>query len=444
MFKLLRRFSLTQWILISMAIGIVVGLLFPDAGDQAFKASSLKPLSTLFLRMIKSIVAPIIFATLVIGIAGHGDDMKRVGRLALKSIIYFEIVTTIALFIGLGAVNLTKPGVGVRLEAPAEQGQELAATGSDLTVGSFLEHVVPDNFLAAAARNEVLQIVFWAVLFALALSQVRGRPKEVMLGFCEALAEIMFKFTAIIMRYAPIGIGAAIAVTVGHSGAGVLVNLAKLVLTLYGALAFFVLAVLLPVALLFRIPIRKFLQAVKQPAIIAFSTTSSEAALPRAMQSMEAIGVPRRIVAFVMPTGYSFNLDGTTLYLSLASVFVAQAAGVPLTLGQQLIMMLTLMVTSKGVAGVPRAALVILAGTLATFGLPLEAIAVILGVDELMDMGRTTINVVGNCLATVVMARWEGEFDPDAAVIPPEESAESLGIEQEPGVGRVPDYRPLG
>ncbi|HEX8692540.1 MAG TPA: cation:dicarboxylase symporter family transporter [Longimicrobium sp.] len=443
MLKLFRRVSLTQWILIGMAVGVVIGLLFPE-GQAGFHASSLKPLSTIFLRMIKSIVAPIIFATLVIGIAGHGDDMKRVGRLALKSIIYFEVVTTVALFIGLAAVNLTKPGVGITLAAPAEQGRDLAATGQNLSIGSFLEHIVPQNFVEAASKNEVLQVVFWSILFAVALSQVRGRPKEVMLGFCEALAEIMFKFTAIIMRYAPIGIGAAIAVTVGHSGASVLVNLAKLILTLYGALAVFILLVLLPVALLARVPIRKFLQAVKQPALIAFSTTSSEAALPRAMQAMEAIGVPRRIVAFVMPTGYSFNLDGTTLYLSLASVFVAQAAGVHLSLGEQLIMMLTLMITSKGVAAVPRASLVILSGTLATFGLPLEGVAVILGVDELMDMARTTVNLVGNCLATVVMARWEGEFDPDAAVIPPEEAPESLGIDQEPGVGRIPDHRPLG
>ena len=443
MLKYLRRISLTQWILISMAIGVGIGLLFPDAGDQAFKASALKPLSTVFLRMIKSIIVPIIFATLVIGIAGHGDDMKRVGRLALKSIIYFEVVTTLALFIGLAAVNLTRPGVGVRLSGSAEQGQQLAQNQADLSLSYFLEHLVPQNFVEAAVHNEVLQIVFWSILFAVALSQVRGRPKEMMISFCEALAEVMFKFTAIIMRYAPIGIGAAIAVTVGHSGAGVLINLAKLILTLYGALVFFILAVLLPAALLARVPIRKFLQAVKQPALIAFSTTSSEAALPRAMQAMEAIGVPRRIVAFVMPTGYSFNLDGSTVYLSLASVFAAQAAGIDLTFGQQLVMMLTLMLTSKGVAGVPRASLVILSGTLATFGLPLEAVAVILGVDELMDMGRTTVNLVGNCLATVVMARWEGEFDPHAAVIPPEEAPESLGIEQEPGVARVPDHRPV-
>ncbi|HEV7587973.1 MAG TPA: cation:dicarboxylase symporter family transporter [Longimicrobium sp.] len=443
MLKFLKRLSLTHWILIAMGIGILVGLRYPVRPGGGFEATQLKPLSTMFLRMIKSIIVPIIFSTLVIGIAGHGDDMKRVGRLALKSLIYFEIVTTIALFIGLAAVNITRPGVGIRLSAPADAGQELAAKGHELNIGSFLEHLVPQNFVEAAVHNEVLQIVFWSVLFAVALSQVRGRPKELMLGFCEALAEIMFKFTAMIMRFAPIGIGAAIAVTVSHSGIGVLKNLAMLIGTLYGALVVFVLLVFLPIALLARVPIRKFLQAVRQPALIAFSTTSSEAALPRAMQAMEAIGVPRRIVAFVMPTGYSFNLDGTTLYLSLASVFVAQAAGHPLTFGQQLIMMFTLMVTSKGVAAVPRASLVILSGTLATFGLPLEGVAVILGVDELMDMGRTTVNLVGNCLATVVMARWEGEYDPDAPVIPPEESPRELGITQEPGVGRIPDHRPM-
>ncbi|MGI9078862.1 MAG: dicarboxylate/amino acid:cation symporter [Gemmatimonadaceae bacterium] len=401
-----RRVSLTQWILIAMAVGTLVGWLFPDA------AQSLKPLSTIFLRMIKSLIVPLIFGTLVVGIAGHGDDMKRVGRLALKSIIYFEIVTTLALFIGLAAVNLTRPGDGVRLEASPEAGKALAANTT--TFAGVLEHIVPSSFFEAATKNEVLQIVFWSILFAVGLSQVRGEPKRVMLKGLEALTEVMFKFTGLVMKYAPIGIGAAIAVTVGHSGLGVLINLGKLILTLYGALVVLVLFVLLPVALIARVPLKKFFAAVKEPALIAFSTTSSEAALPRAMQEMEAIGVPKRIVAFVMPTGYSFNLDGTTLYLAVASIFAAQAAGIDLTLGQQLVMMLTLMLTSKGVAAVPRASLVILSGTLATFGLPLEAVAVILGVDELMDMARTTVNLVGNCLATVVMARWEGEFDDSA------------------------------
>ena len=400
----LRSISLTKWILIFMVVGALVGWLNPDLG------TSLKPLSTVFLRMIKAVVVPIIFGSLVIGIAGHGDDMKRVGRLALKSIIYFEIVTTVALIVGLAAVNLTRPGVGVRLSASAQEGKELAERTTSFS--GFLEHIVPQSFFEAAANNEVLQIVFFSILFAVALSQVRGKPKEAMLGFCEGLAETMFKFTGIVMKYAPIGIGAAIAVTVGHSGIEVLVNLGKLVLTLYGALIVFVLVALVPAALITRVPLRAFIQMVKEPALIAFATTSSEAALPKAMENMERLGVSRRIVAFVIPTGYSFNLDGSTLYLAVASMFVAQAAGVNLTLGQQVIMMLTLMITSKGVAGVPRASLVILSGTLITFGLPLEAVAIILGVDELMDMARTTVNVVGNCLAAVIMGRWEGEFNP--------------------------------
>lgn len=406
MFRILKRISGTQWILIGMVIGTLIGWLAPEA------AQNLKPLSSIFLRMIKSIIAPIIFGTLVIGIAGHGDDMKRVGRLAFKSIIYFEIVTTLALIVGLVAVNITKPGVGVSLNVSKEQGTELAQTHT--TFAGILEHIVPTSIFDAAARNEVLQIVFWSILFAVGLSQVRGKAKDTILHFMESMTEVIFRLTGIIMKYAPIGIGAAIAVTVGHSGLGILINLGKLILTLYGALIAFALLVFLPVALMARVPIKRFLKAVREPALIAFSTTSSEAALPRAMQAMESIGVPRRIVSFVMPTGYSFNLDGTTLYLALASVFAAQAAGIHLTMTQQIMMMLTLMLTSKGVAGVPRASLVILSGTLATFGLPLEAVAVILGVDELMDMARTTLNVVGNCLASVVMARWEGEYDPDA------------------------------
>src|SRR5215218_3337340 len=432
-----RRISLTQWIIISMIVGVLLGWLAPGF------AVSLKPLSTIFLNMIKSLIAPLLFATLVVGIAGHGDDMKKVGKLALRSIIYFEVVTTLALVVGLVAVNLVRPGAGVGLPAEAVSSTITEASQRQVTFGGVLEHIVPSSFVDAAAKNEVLQVVFWSIIFAVALAKTPANPKRIMLGFAESLSEVMFKFVAIVMAFAPFGIGAAIAVTVGQSGIGVLKNLGILVLTLYAALIVFVLAVLFPIALIFRIPVKRFWQAVREPWLIAFSTASSEAALPRAMQAMENFGVPRRIVAFVMPTGYSFNLDGTTLYLSLASVFVAQAAGHPLTFGQQLVMMFTLMVTSKGVAAVPRASLVILSGTLATFGLPLEGVAVILGVDELMDMGRTTVNLVGNCLATVVMARWEGEFDPDAAVVPPEEAPRQIGIEQEPGVGRVPDHRPI-
>ena len=426
----LRRISLTHWILISMVVGTLIGWLYPDSacpppGEGCFSAGDLKPFSTVFLRLIKAIIAPIIFSTLVIGIAGHGDDLKRVGRLAFKSILYFEIVTTVALFIGLAAVNITRPGDGINLHvATAESGKQLAQNQPTQT--SFIEHLVPTSIIDAMARNEVLQIVVFAIIFAIGLTQVRGGPKEVMLGFMEALAETMFKFTGIVMYYAPIGIGAAIAVTVGHSGIEVLKNLGVLVLTLYGALVVFILGVLLPVALIAKVPLRRFLRAVREPAAIAFATTSSDAALPRVIQAMEAIGVPRRIVAFVIPTGYSFNLDGTTLYLALASVFVAQAANIELTWGQQLAMMLSLMLTSKGVAAVPRASLVILSGTLATFGLPLEGVAIILGVDELMDMARTTVNLVGNALASVVMARWEGEFGSEPTVAA--EAAEELGL----------------
>jgi proton glutamate symport protein len=348
---------------------------------------------------------------LVVGIAGHGDDLKRVGRLAFRSILYFEVVTTLALFVGLAAVNLVKPGRGIDVRSgSAEQGTTLAAT--KVTVGGMVSHLVPQSFAEAWTANDVLPIVIWTLIFAVSLARLRNGPaKKFMLSFCESLSEVMFEFVRVVMYFAPIGIGAAIAVTVSRSGLGVLRSLGLLVGTLYGALIVFVLVVLVPVAVLARVPIRRFIHAVKEPWLIAFSSASSEAALPLAMERMEQMGVPRRIVAFVLPTGYSFNLDGTTLYLSLASVFVAQAAGVDMPLSTQLLMMFTLMLTSKGVAAVPRASLVILAGTLSQFGLPLTAVGVILGVDALMDMARTSTNVLGNCLATVVMARWEGDFD---------------------------------
>ena len=394
----------TQWILISMVVGILIGWLAPDF------APNLKPFANIFLRMIKSLIVPLLFSTLVVGIAGHGDDMKKVGRLALRSIIYFEIVTTAALAIGLIAVNLVKPGVGVALDTSASSDEFKALASKTPTFSSVLEHTVPQSFFEAAANNEVLQIVFFAIIFAVALARVEGKSKVFMLDWLQSMSDVMFKFVGIVMAYAPIGIGAAIGVTVGKSGLGVMVNLAKLVGTLYVSLIVFVLVVLVPVAVLMKIPLGRFWRSVKEPWLIAFSTASSEAAFPQAMQAMERFGVPRRIVAFVLPTGYSFNLDGSTLYLAIASVFVAQAAGIDMPISQQLLMMLTLMLTSKGVAAVPRASLVILSGALAQFGLPLEGIAVILGVDAIMDMARTSVNLLGNCLATAVMARWEGEL----------------------------------
>ena len=381
-----RRLTLTHWIIISMVVGVLLGWLAPGF------AVSLKPIATIFLNMIKSLIAPLLFATLVVGIAGHGDDMKKVGKLALRSIIYFEVVTTLALAVGLIAVNLVRPGAGVGLPAEAVSATITEASQRQVTFGGVLEHIVPSSFVDAAAKNEVLQVVFWSIIFAVALAKTPANPKRIMLAFAESLSEVMFKFVAIVMAFAPFGIGAAIAVTVGQSGIGVLKNLGILVLTLYAALVVFVLAVLLPIALIFRIPVKRFWQAVREPWLIAFSTASSEAALPRAMQAMENFGVPRRIVAFVMPTGYSFNLDGSTLYLALASVFVAQAAGIDMPLSQQILMMLTLMVTSKGVAAVPRASLVILSGALTQFGLPLSGVALILGVDAVMDMAGTTHN----------------------------------------------------
>lgn len=400
MFAALKRISLTRWIMIAIAAGVVIGWLFPE------QSQSLQVVSDIFLRLIKCIIVPLLFSTLVIGIAAHGDDLKSVGRLAFKSLLYFEVVTTVALFVGLVMVNVFQPGVGVSLPTAKTDAVATAAPKAK----DILEHIFPTSFFESAANNDVLQVVVFAMLFAVALMQVKGRPKETMLSFFEGLSEVMFKFTHIVMSLAPFGVGAAMAVTVGHSGINVLVNLGKLVLTLYGALLIFIVAVLLPIAFAARIPIRRFFNHVKDPALIAFSTTSSAAALPLALENMEKFGVPKRIAAFVLPAGYSFNLDGSTLYLAVASVYVAQAAGVHMPLSQQLVMMLTLMLTSKGVAAVPRATLVILSGTLVTFGLPLEGVALILGVDTLMDMARTTVNLIGNCLASAAMARWEGEL----------------------------------
>jgi len=405
---LLRRISLTGWILIATVVGAAIGYLDHSVWLDVDVGTAVKPLSTLFLRMIKSIVVPLVFGSLVLGIAGHGEDLKRVGRLALKSIIYFEIVTTIALGLGLAAANLVQPGRGVSLAGSIEEGRQFASTPT--TFAGVLEHTVPASVFDAAAKNEVLQVVFFSILFGAALSRVKGRPKETMLALCESLCEIMFQFTNLVMKFAPIGVAAAMAGTIGRSGVAVIWSLGKLVGTLYGALFAFVLAALVPVALLARIPIAKFWRWAREPWLLAFSTASSEAALPLAMENMERFGVPRRVVSFVLPMGYSFNLDGSTLYLAVTSMFVAQAAGMHLDLSQQLVIMLTLMLTSKGVAAVPRGSLVILSGALVTFGLPLEGVAVILGVDAFMDMARTSINLLGNCLASAVMARWEGEW----------------------------------
>jgi len=396
-----RGLTLTQQIFLGLAIGVVIGLYVHDAHPTA--VAYFRPFSQIFLNLIKMIIAPLIFATLVAGIAGAGH-FKVVGRIGLRAIIYFEIVTTVALTIGLLAVNILKPGAGVVLSSAKSDVAAAAQTWDQIIL-----HVFPTSIIDAMAKGDVLQIVVFSMIFAVALGAIGEKGKPVV-QWCEAVAETMFRFTSIIMHYAPIGVAAAIVVAVGQGGMSTLLSLGRLVATLYIALAVFYAGVLLPVMLLLKIPVRKFVIAVREPAVIAFSTTSSEAALPRAMEAMERLGCPRRIVSFVLPLGYTFNLDGTTLYLSLAAVFVAQAAGVQLSLGQQITMLITLMLTSKGVAGVPRASLVILAGTLASYGLPLEGVTTILGVDAIMDMARTMTNVIGNCLAAVVVSKWEGEF----------------------------------
>jgi proton glutamate symport protein len=397
-----RRRSLTTWIVVAMVVGGEIGHDWPALGV------GMRLLSLIFIRLIKTIIAPLLFATLVVGIAGH-PDLRRVGRMGIKALVYFELMTTLALLIGLTAINLTRAGVGLR---PPAALQNTGVSGTPQTLGDVALAAFPENVAKAVVEGHVLQIVVFSVIFAVALSLIGEAKRRPLLGVAESLAETMFKFTNIVMLFAPIGVGAAIAYTVGHMGLGILVNLAKLLATLYLALAAFLLFVLLPVALLARVPLRRFLRAIAEPVSIAFATTSSEAALPLAMERMEELGVPRPTVAFVMPTGYSFNLDGSTLYLALATVFVAQAAGIPLSFAHQAGIVFTVMLTSKGIAGVPRATLVILLGTAASFGLPEWPILAILGIDELMDMGRTSVNVIGNCLATAVIARWEGEWAP--------------------------------
>jgi proton glutamate symport protein len=403
----LRRRSVTPWIFVAMVAGAELGF------DAPAVAMQMKVFSDIFLKLIKAIVAPLIFATLVVGIAGHGD-LKSVGRMGVKALVYFEVVTTLALGIGLLAINVTKAGVGLTFPAVSAAAGAVVTKPPPQHWNDVLLHMFPENIAKSVAEGQILQVAVFAILFAIALTGLREEKRAPVYKVCESLAEVMFKFTNVVMYLAPLGVGAAMAYTVGGMGLGVLVNLGKLLLTLYGALAAFGVCVLLPVALLFRVPVRRFLAAVAEPATIAFATATSEAALPRAMEQMEALGVPRRIVAFVIPAGYSFNLDGSTLYLAVASIFVAQAAGVHLSLGQQLVMMATLVLTSKGVAGVPRATLVVLLATAATFNLPEAPIFVILGIDALMDMARTMVNVVGNCLASVVVAKWEGEFGSEA------------------------------
>jgi proton glutamate symport protein len=410
-FYAFRRRNMTVWILWSMFAGVELGL------DAPSFALNLHVFSDIFLRLVKTIVAPLILGTLISGIAAHGS-LKEVGRLGIKSLIYFEVMTTVALLVGLAAINISRAGVGLSL--PTSTAALTATTSAAPQPASpqssipkwdqFLLHVFPENLAKSIAENEILQVVVFAVIFGLALTRLSEEARRPLLTVIQSFTKAMFQFTNLVMYLSPIAVGAALAYTIAHSGSGAILGLAKLVATLYAALVAFMFVGLLPAALIGRVPIRRFLGAVAEPAFIAFSTATSEAALPIAMENMEALGVPENIVAFVIPTGYSFNLDGTAIYLALAAVFVAQAGGIHLGWGTQLVMLATLVLTSKGVAGVPRASLVVLMATAASFRLPLEPIVLILGVDALMDMGRTSINVMGNCLASVVVARWEGKF----------------------------------
>ncbi len=395
--------GVTTQIFIGLFIGIAVGYIWPAFGV------SIKPLADAFLRMIKMIIAPLLFSTLVVGIAGTGD-LKAMGRIGLKAIIYFELATTIALFWGLALVNWFQPGAGLAVPIGADTGELAALAKNQQGAWDIFLHLFPTSVVDAAAKGDILQLVVFSTFFGIALAAVGERGKPVV-EVLESTAQVMFKFTGHVMRFAPLGVFAAIAATVGGKGLGILYTLGKLVLLMYGGLFVFAIVVIGGVAWLIRVPFFKFANAIREPFLIAFTTASSEAALPKALEVMERFGVPKNIVGFVLPTGYSFNLDGTTLYLSLASVFVAQLAGVEMTFGQQLVMMLTLMLTSKGVAGVPRAALVVLTATLSQFNLPIEGAAILLGIDQVMDMGRTAVNVMGNCISTAVVARWEGVFD---------------------------------
>ncbi len=410
-----KRFTLTHQIFVGLFIGIVVGAITSKYSPES--AEYYKPFSDAFMRMIKMIIAPLVFSTLVVGIAGAGQA-KTVGRMGLRAFVYFYLTSLIALVVGLVMAHIMAPGEGVQLPPPDPALNEKHAP---LSIAQTILHIIPTSLIQAMAEGEVLQIVFFAILFALAINAVGERAKPI-LNFLEAVAETMFKVTNMIMLYAPIGVGAAIAYVIGHAGLDVLGNLVKLVGTLYLSLAIMVVAVLIPSLMYFKVNIGQFFREVREPALLAFSTSSSEAAFPKAMLALERLGAPRHVVSFVLPLGYSFNLLASTLHMALCSMFIAQAAGIHLSVGQQVMLLLTLMVTSKGVAGVSRASLIVLSATLPSYNLPLEGITVILGVDAIMDMARSAVNVTGNCVATMVVARWEGYKDATTSTLSPSTS----------------------
>jgi proton glutamate symport protein len=411
--------SLSQQIVAGLVVGIIGGYLvnvFYGGADNKVARDAVLAwpnlVKDIFLHLIRMMVAPLVFASLVVGIAGH-EDIKKVGRIAVKSLVYFEVLSGLALFIGLLFVNVIHPGAGMVISGDVTKLSTIQQSHPHTLVETIL-HIFPTSVIAAMAEGDVLQIAAFSVVFAIAVS-LAGEAGKPLLDFCSSLREVMFKFAGVIMTAAPFGVAGAIMATVGDQGLGVLLGLGKLVGTLYLALVVFIVCIFGAVIWLAKIPLLPFVRATREPFTLAFATANSEAALPDAFAKMERFGVPRGIVGFVLPMGYSFNLDGTTLYLAMASVFIAQAAAttshVEMSIGTQIGMMLTLMLTSKGVAAVPRVSMVVLIATLEEFKLPLEGAAMILGVDAFMDMARTSVNVLGNCLASAVVARWEGEFD---------------------------------
>eukprot|EP01055_Gregarina_sp_Pseudo9_P004454 Gregarina_sp_Pseudo_9__4453@NODE_460_length_2798_cov_177_469011_g436_i0_p1_GENE_NODE_460_length_2798_cov_177_469011_g436_i0NODE_460_length_2798_cov_177_469011_g436_i0_p1_ORF_typecomplete_len475_score28_12SDF/PF00375_18/5_4e99_NODE_460_length_2798_cov_177_469011_g436_i0671491 len=400
----LRKTSVSFWIFVGLLVGLLLGHFAPDF------SVAMKPFSTIFIYMISCLIVPLIFSSLVVGIAAHGEDLKTVGKLAIKCLIYFEVLSTLALALGLIMVDVTQPGVGVSLEG-VDTSSVPDSSGSAITWQGELFKIIPESFFAAAAENSVLQIVFCAILFAVALAQLKSKHMQhVLIEWLRALMGVMFGVTALVMNYAPVAVCVAVAATIGANGLGVIVNLSKLVGVLYGSLLLFILGVLYPVTLIAKIPLREFIRHVYSPVLLAFATASSESALPQAMENLERMGIPERIYGFVLPTGYSFNLDGTSLHLTVAAMFCAQAADVHLSISTQIVMLITLMLTSKGVAAVPRVSIVILSATIAQYDIPNETLGLLLGVDAFLDMARTSVNVLGNCLAAVVMARWEGAY----------------------------------
>ena len=399
--------KLTIAIFVSLILGIFAGWAFPDFAVKTHV------LAEIFLRMVKMIIAPLLFATLVVGIAGH-TDAKSLGRLGVKTIVYFEVVTTLALIIGLGFANIFKPGEGMMDIASKNIAlgdiSNISTTIQTNSFGEMFLGLFPTSIVQAMYDGNLLQIVIFSIFFALAICAV-GKKAQPVVDVLNAVTKIMFKFTEYVMYFAPMGIFGAIAYTVGTNGIDILFNYGKVIMALYIALIVFVLIVLLIACKLVHISFRGLIKAIQEPALLTFTTASSEAALPKAMSIMEKFGVPKSIVGFVMPTGYTFNLDGSTLYLAMAVLFSTQLVGINLSLEQQLVIMFALMLTSKGVAGVPRASLIVLAGTLTSFNIPVLGVAILLGIDQILDMGRTAVNLIGNCVATVVIARWENVFD---------------------------------